>query len=275
MSALGQLRLSDLELLISAAALGNLSLAAKRHCLSQSAASAAVQRVERAFGVDLCLHEKRQFRLTRQGAVILEKAERWVWQLRHEIASVKPGPIRMATTHAVAKVVMPEIIACEAVELYICRPDKAYEAVFRRDADLAFVPDNQAWKGVESTEIGSGLFQLYSKKKLSCPTPVLLPEEQCESLLLQERWEKQSGTPLEIKARLPSWSLIADICASGREVGLLPDFLAKRAGLTPVSWQPRPSPYRILALTRQTSKEMKRRLQNIFQKARLALNCRD
>jgi DNA-binding transcriptional LysR family regulator len=35
--------------------------------LSQSAASAAVRRVETAFGLPLCTHEKRQFRLTSEG----------------------------------------------------------------------------------------------------------------------------------------------------------------------------------------------------------------
>lgn len=275
MSALGQLRLSDLELLISAAGFGSLSEAARRHCLSQSAASAAVQRVERAFGVPLCRHEKRRFRLTNEGAAILERAERWIQQLRTEVAVAGPGPIRLATTHAIARVILPNVIAHEAVELSVCRPDKAYEAVLRRDADLAFVPDNQAWRGVESEEVSAGFFQLYARKKVVRPVPILLPEDQMESLLLQERWEKQYGRAPEIKARLPSWSLIADICASGDEVGFLPDFLARKAGLKPQSWQPKPSPYRILAITCRAHGATQIRLEGIFQSAGSALNCRD
>ncbi len=69
-------------------------------------------------------------------------------------------------------------------------------------------------------------------------------------LRLIQKWNQTHEIPLEIKARIPSWSLIADICSCSTDVGFLPDFLAKRVDLHPVSWQPTPSRYRLLALYR-------------------------
>ena len=78
--SLRDLRIADLDLFITASHLKNLGQAAALHHLSQSAASAAIQRVEKAFGRPLCTHERRQFRLTKEGQLLLPKAENW---LRH------------------------------------------------------------------------------------------------------------------------------------------------------------------------------------------------
>jgi hypothetical protein len=79
---------------------------------------------------------------------------------------------------------------------------------------------------------------------------VLLPENQIEVIHFLQKWVQIHQTTLPIKARIPSWSLIADICASSKDVGFLPDFLAKKVGLHPVPWQPTPLKYRLLALHR-------------------------
>src|SRR5476651_2048149 len=100
---LSYLRLADLELFITAAHLKSLGKAASFHNLSQSAASAAILRVEAAFDRPLCTHEKRQFRLTPEGATLVPKAEEWLKQFRDTIATDAPRPIRVATTHAIAR----------------------------------------------------------------------------------------------------------------------------------------------------------------------------
>jgi hypothetical protein len=140
------------------------------------------------------------------------------------------------------------------------RPDNAYAAILRDEADIALVLDNAAWEGVIATEVGKGCFQLYSTQIEAPPGPVLLPEDQIEVLTLQQRWQQIYNQPLAIKARLPSWSLIADICSHSSEVGFLPDFLAQQSRLHPVSWQPTPSRYRILALYRNINDSFQNRL---------------
>jgi len=234
---LSYLRIVDLELFITAAHLKSLGKAASFHNLSQSAASAAIVRVEAAFERPLCTHEKKQFRLTSEGTALVPKAEAWLKQFRDTIATDAPRPIRVATTHAIARVAIPSLLSVESINLTLMRPDGAYGAVLMDEADIALVLDNAPWDGVTSVEVGTGSFQLYaassrepSKKPLE---PVILPENQIEVLSLMQRWEQVYKKRLEIKARIPSWSLIADICADSQEVGFLPDFLAKKAGLHP------------------------------------------
>lgn len=268
-SSLRDLRIADLDLFIAAAHLKNLGQAALLHHLSQSAASAAIQRVEKAFGRPLCTHERRQFRLTKEGQLLLPRAENWVRHLRESVATQEPLPIRLATTHAIARVSIPVVLPIENMDLKLMRPDSAYASILRDEADIALVLDNAPWEGVVATEVGKGKFQLYSTEIEAPRGAVLLPEDQIEVLTLQQRWQQVYGQPLAVKARLPSWSLIADICSGSSEVGFLPDFLAQQAGLYPVSWQPTPSRYRVLALYRNTSEAFQQRLDNLLQQWRL------
>lgn len=259
-SSLRDLRIADLDLFITAAHLKNLGQAAVLHHLSQSAASAAVMRVEAAFGRPLCTHERRQFNLTEEGRQLLPRAEAWIKNLRENVAAADLLPIRIATTHAIARVGIPPILPIDSIELQLMRPNNAYGAVLRDEADVALVLDNAPWEGVVATEIGKGHFQLYCSKTRCAPKAILLPEDQIEVLTLQQRWLQTNKQPISIKARLPSWSLIADICSKSEEVGLLPDFLARQLHLHPVAWQPPPSHYRMLALHRSAGESLQRRL---------------
>lgn len=263
-SVLSNLRIADVELFITAARFQNLGHAAKLHHLSQSAASTAVQRVEAAFGEALTTHEKRKFRLTKEGAALLPRLEQWLQQLRETVVSSTPLPIRIATTNAIARVIVPSLLQVETIELKVMRPDMAYGALLRDEVDVAIVLDNAPWEGVIATEVGKGSFQLYSKKPKSPHVPVLLPEDQIEVLTLQQRFHEAYDAPLKVKARLPSWSLIADICSHSSEVGFLPDFLALHQKLHPVAWQPMPSRYRILALVRKNSDSFQKRLKTLL-----------
>ncbi|MDB6080923.1 MAG: LysR family transcriptional regulator [Chlamydiia bacterium] len=258
--SLRDLRIADLDLFITAAHLKNLGKAAALHHLSQSAASTAILRVEASFGLVLCTHERRQFGLTNEGEYLLPRVESWVRSLRENVTTYEPTPIRIATTHAIARVSIPVVLPIEPIELVLMRPDRAYGAVLRNEADVALVLDNAPWEGVHATEIGQGSFQLYSAKKRVRSSPVLLPEDQIEVLALQQRWQQMYGEPLAIKARLPSWSLIADICMRSSEIGFLPDFLAVQSNLHPVSWQPPSSQYRVLALHRRSKDALQKRL---------------
>lgn len=133
------------------------------------------------------------------------------------------------------------------------------------EADIALVLDNSPWKGVIAAEIGKGHFQLYSRNKNVVCKPVLLPEDQMEVLFLQQTWNQAHGYALPIKSRIPSWSLIGQICEATDEVGFLPDFLAQKFGLYPVLWQPSPSPYRILAIYRGAGNQLQVRFDSIVQ----------
>lgn len=262
-SSLKNLRIADVELFLTAAQMKNLGKSARMHHLSQSATSTAIQRVEAAFGVSLCTHEKRQFRLTQEGQILLPKLENWVKLLRDLIVS-KDHPVRLVTTYALAQIAVPALLSHEHIDFTHMRPDHAYAAILHGEADIALVLDNSLWKGVTAVEIGKGYFQLYSKEKESEMQRVLLPEDQLEVLALQQSWQQLHGYPLPVKSRIPSWSLIAKICSESTEVGFLPDFLGKKLGLYPVTWQPKSSQYRILAIYRNNSKALQEKIARIL-----------
>ena len=67
-----------------------------------------------------------------------------------------------------------------------------------------------------------------------------------------------------------SWSLIADICINSDEVGFLPDFIALKFKLHPVTWQPDIYPYRILAIHKAQDKQMQKRLKSLLEKLKKA-----
>ena len=271
-NCLRDLRVADLELFISAARLQNLGKASSLHHTSQSAASAAILRVEEAFGCSLSTHEKRQFRLTQEGVQLLPKAENWLRQLREVVANDQQLPIRLATTHAIARVCVPPLLPHECIDLQLVRPDLAYAALLRDEVDVAIVLDNAPWEGVIASEIGKGSFNLFSSTKEMAPGPILIPEDQIEVLTLQQRWQQLYGYTLPVKARLPSWSLIADICAHSSEIGFLPDFLATPYGLHTMAWQPTCSRYRILALFKNTSERFHNRLKPLLSAWKKALS---
>lgn len=272
-TSLRDLRVADLELFISAARLQNLGRAAALHHTSQSAASAAIQRVETVFGNPLSTHEKRQFRLTQEGMQLLPKAETWLRQLREVVASDERLPIRLATTHAIARVCLPPILPNEYIDLHLMRPDLSYGALLRDEVDIAVVLDNAPWEGVIAAEIGKGTFQLYSTQRDISPGAVLLPEDQMEVIALQQRWHQLYGYALPVKARLPSWSLIADICAQSNEIGFLPDFLATPYGLHSMPWQPSSSRYRLLALYKNTTERFQKRLTQLITEWKKVFTC--
>lgn len=263
MNRFNDLRLADLSLFITAARMSSLSRAAAHHHLSQSAASSAIQRVERALGKELSTHEKRKFSLTKEGEALLPRLERWLSSLSESMLSIDQMPLRVATTHAIARVAAAPVLDIDKISLTLMRPDAAYGAVLQGEADIAIVLDNAPWDGVEAVEVGSGLFRFFSKKRNASLGPVLLPEDQIEVLTMQQRWQQMHGGPVPIKARIPSWSLIADICRSSKEIGFLPDFLADQIGLHPVRWQPGGSGYRLLALYKQGGVQYQKRVDRL------------
>lgn len=263
-NSLKNLRIADLEIFVSAARIKNLGKAASAHHLSQSAASAAIQRVEIAFHTDLCTHERRRFRLNREGQVLLPKIEGIIRQVRDLIVSSEEPSIRLVTTHAIAQVAVPSLLSLKNIDFKHMRPDQAYAAVLQMEADMALVLDNSPWKGVVAAEVGKGNFQLYSRNKETTPKPVLLPEDQMEVLFFQQAWLQVHRYSLPVKSRIPSWSLIGQICEATDEIGFLPDFLAKKFNLHPVLWQPAPSPYRILAIYRGGENPLQERFADIL-----------
>jgi len=87
-----------------------------------------------------------------------------------------------------------------------------------------------------------------------------------EVLFLQQSWQQLYNYFLPVKARIASWSLIADICAKSDEVGFLPDFLAVKFNLKPVLWQPDTYQYRILGIQKGINEQLQERVDILLEK---------
>lgn len=262
---LRHLRIADLELFITAMHLENLSKAATMHHLSQSSASAAITRVEAAFGKELCHHEKRQFRLTHEGSILLPKIENWLKEFKETILTNTENPIRLITTRAIARVILPQVLSAESIELQLNRPDIAYLAIQNNEADLAIVPDNTLWKNLTCTKVGQCHFGLYSMQVDAPLAPILLPEDQIEVVTFMQHWVNMYNAPVKIKARVPSWSLIADLLLASTDVGFLPSFLADNLGLHPVAWQPPVAKFRLLAMHKSSGNVSMQRINKLIE----------
>jgi DNA-binding transcriptional LysR family regulator len=85
------IRLDDLQVFVSAAALGSLSAAARELDLSPALASVALKRLEQALGAQLLIRSTRSLRLTAIGAQYLEHAQQVLIALQTGVTAVKQG----------------------------------------------------------------------------------------------------------------------------------------------------------------------------------------
>ncbi len=210
--------------------------------------------------------EFRKFRLTTKEELFISPCiETWMRCLSPPPTETFP-PIKIVTSHSIAKTILPLSIKLDTLELLLMEPSAAHRAIIKGTADIAIVLDSPSIsEGVFSTEIGKGYFQLYSLHTSPQPVPILIPDNSAETLPFLHKWRQTNSYPLNIKARFPNWALIADVCLYSNEVGLLPDFLATHTPLHPVSWQPIPSPYRLLVLHRKQNARMQQRIDTLIQ----------
>lgn len=126
--------------------------------------------------------------MTKEGQLLRARAESWLKKLKETLPADDQQPIRLTTTHAIARVAIPVLLTVEFVELKLMRPDSAYGAILSDETDIALVLDNAPRKGVTAVEIGKGKFQPFLSQKNARESPIFLPEDQMEVLTLQQRW---------------------------------------------------------------------------------------
>jgi hypothetical protein len=72
---------------------------------------------------------------------------------------------------------MPAVWSIEPIDLQLMRPDQAYGAVLRNEADIAIVLNNAPWEGILASDLGQGHFQLYSTDPEASLGLILLPRK--------------------------------------------------------------------------------------------------
>jgi len=132
--------------------LNSVSKAAKYNCISQSAVSQAISRLEKILKTPLLLHSKRSLHLTAQGKLLFEKAKAFI-ALHEEILDafkekkVSSNSISIACTHSIATSFLcpalsllkknhPEL----SVRLFLDQADSIREKVLSETVDIGIIP---------------------------------------------------------------------------------------------------------------------------------------
>ncbi|MFJ7156954.1 LysR family transcriptional regulator [Streptomyces sp. NPDC101118] len=158
--------LGSLELLLAVARLGSLGAAARELGITQPAASSRIRAMETRLGVALVDRSPRGSRLTAQGALVTDWAQRVVEAAEAFDAGVqalrgrRDSRLRVAASLTIAEYLLPGWLIALRAE----RPDTAVslragnsvavaEAVLAREADLGFVEGLTVPDGLDSAAV--------------------------------------------------------------------------------------------------------------------------
>jgi DNA-binding transcriptional LysR family regulator len=165
-----ELALADLvalELFVDAADLGSLSAAARRHRISQPAASESLRRLERRLGVTLLVRGPRGSSPTAEGERLAASARGVLAALARfsaEADAVRAGvrsQVRVAASYTNAEYVLPVRIAAfgashpdVAVRLTVANSDEVSAMVRSGRADVGFIEGPSDLTGLRTRRIG-------------------------------------------------------------------------------------------------------------------------
>lgn len=213
--------LDSLELLLEVAGAGSLGRAAAQHGLSQPAASARIQAMERLVGFPLLTRSARGSTLTANGALLADWAREVLGSaavLAAGIASLRgerEGRLRVAASLTVAEYLLPGWL----VRLAAARPETAVSLVASNSAEVvAAVLDGQAELGyIEGPAVPTGLQELVvAQDRLVVVAPPRHPwarrrhpldaEELAATRLVQR--EPSSGTRTSLEAALAGFGSV-------------------------------------------------------------------
>lgn len=256
------LRISDLQIFYTAARLNGLGKSAIFHNISQSAASTAVQRVERSLKMNLCAHEKRIFELTPEGQNLLPKIKDFLEQAR--FLNLPENQFRVCMPYSIGSVCIPSLISMPEIHYLFERPDNGYAKILQNKAELAIVIDNYNWKDVLSSDVYFGFFSFFSKKtKISSTDSFLISREDREVENLKENYFKKKKKHLPVSMNITSWSVIAKVCEFSDQIGFLPDFVGKRHKLNEIDLDLVKIPYTVKILHNDIRMQFKQTFETV------------
>lgn len=161
--------ISSLDLFITVSELGSLGQAASKHSISQPAASAKMNQLERQLALKLLLRDKKGTRLTPVGKQMLPNAQRVVSEMQSLISTAKAlraeqdGHLRIAASFTVAEYLLgswmerlTSINRNLTVTLEVGNSSKVLQSVADRFVDIGFVEGFDCdLKSFASTVVGS------------------------------------------------------------------------------------------------------------------------
>ena len=225
----------------------SMSRAAEELCLTRSAVSHAINKLEAAFGLVLFVRESRRLRLTDDGRRLLEKIEGPLAELEETEdalrlrASHEERPLRFATTHTFLKfVLLPHLaeiqqcVSASSITFFTGSINEAVAEVEEGRADFGLV-------AVSEARLSAGLFECVPVCRLqevfAVPTGTALPEKlspaavsmlslitlphDSDSFSRYRSYFSENGAEIAPRIEVRQMDVIADLVRKGAGVGIL------------------------------------------------------
>ncbi|MDC9597319.1 LysR family transcriptional regulator [Xenorhabdus anantnagensis] len=245
----------DIRIFLVVARTGTISKAAELLGIGVATVSRKIERLENTFGMPLFLRHQAGYRLTEDGAELLEKAKAMEitassFLFEADIRATIAGSVRFATLETLANhLIMPNLSALQKnyPNLTLEITTDIYSVnLHRRDADLALRIIRPEQGHVNVRQVGSLGFGLYGSETYlaTCPAGVFRGEYNNAhfigwtneySQLPSVNWLKQAlqGRPLSVATT----SICTQIAAANAGLGLavLPHIAANDSGLICIS----------------------------------------
>ena len=235
--------LVNLKYFCDAVKLDSLSAAATVNCVTQSAISQGIAKLEQTLGVSLVAHHPNRFRLTPQGnwafqeaSEILQKAAAFKEQI---FLSDGIGSLEFACTYSFARAVIPKYLKRFRadypeikVSFYLGKNADIKRMLKMGTIDFGIGPDEGEFEGWKKREIYLGSFGLYCSAQIPqekyASQGFILAESDCpDTLFFKEIYKKKYGQEPNISLEVNSWEVIANLTAEGLGIGHFPDYIAK------------------------------------------------
>jgi DNA-binding transcriptional LysR family regulator len=258
---------------------GSISASAKVNCVSQSAISQGIAKLEQSLKKELIMHHPNRFKLTHEGHLVFEKGKEIFKELLELEESLigdsesASGHINFACMHSIALGLIPRQLK-ELQRLYpkiqvnfrLGHTDLIKEWLKKGIIDFGICLDNDDLSAFDCHQIHEGEYLLYVSKKCKNPEKLLflLSEDLPETNFLRSNYQKKYKKELPVLMEVSSWEVIASLTEEGMGVGFFPDYVAARRLKELRSYNlglPR-LPYKVHAIF---SKKMKRsKVANLF-----------
>jgi DNA-binding transcriptional LysR family regulator len=228
--------LAHLRYFYDAARTGNISEAARRNHVSQSALSQGIRNLGRDLDNELITHQKNRFKLTDAGKIVYAHADRifaGVEELNQELQKLSgeiAGEITFACTNSIARALIPGALlaAREKYPLLKVRFHRGsvryiLEQLSKGTVDFGVVLGGDAFKHLENEVIHQGQFFIYQRRGLEqAPEDEIYVDhvDSTEAVHL-----KKCRPSLSFKEELSGWGMVEQFVKQGLGQGLLPDFM--------------------------------------------------
>ncbi|MFS4460996.1 LysR family transcriptional regulator [Bdellovibrio sp. HCB2-146] len=231
--------LDHLKYFADAVELGSISAAAQKNFVTHPAISRAITSLEEQMGVELLVHQRKNFQVTPTGYQVAEQARVLLASAR-EFTSLKlqtedlSGAISIGLSRTLGHAYLSPLLQDLAkkypkmkAHIRFGTTNEIIEGVVKGNIDIGLTIGHQTMPTLKQNQIGSGKFVLIESESKK-PSPweerdYILTEPRYETELLKKEFYREFKEPLPARYEVGSWDAIVHLVRSGQGVGLVPE----------------------------------------------------